>query len=260
MDKIRGNVFQTSDYDKFVRLEGNRPVLAQRITKIEKSIRDNGYILNPIVVNEKMQVIDGQGRLEALKRLSLPVDYVVADGAGLTECVALNSSSTKWGIEDFINSYCELGNENYIRFRTLINEFPELGAQIKYALISGSADGNKSAIKNGNVIVDEKTEKEAREDLKFALNFKDIFGQISGKPYFWYYSVVFARKCRAKESRLIERMKNSKLYPANTIQETMNQVSDIYNKYLNDDRIYLYMLYQETMTEKYGWYKNKWGK
>lgn len=40
----------------------------------------------------------------------------------------------------------------------------------------------------------------------------------------------------------------------------MNQVSDIYNKYLNDDRIYLYMLYQETMTEKYGWYKNKWGK
>lgn len=261
MNKIIGNIYHTDDYDQFIRLEGNRPVLAQRITRIARSIKENGYILNPIVVNEKMQVIDGQGRLEALRKLSLPVDYVIAEGAGLVECVALNSSTTKWTVDDYITSYCELGNENYIRFRALLNEFKQLGPIVKYCLISGSSDGNKEAIKNGKVIVDEKIEVEAREDLQFATKFVDAFAQVSGKPYQWFYSVVFARKCGAKEGRLIKKMNEEKLYPTNTIQETLNQVSDIYNKGLSgDDRFYLFMLYQQTMTEKYGWYKKKWGK
>ena len=85
MDKITGNVYQTRDYSKFMRLEGNREVVSKRVVKITKSIQQNGYILNPIVVNEKMQVIDGQGRLEALKGLKMPIDYVIAEGAGLNE-------------------------------------------------------------------------------------------------------------------------------------------------------------------------------
>ena len=39
-----------------------------------KNITDYGHIFNPIVVNESYQIIDGQGRFEALRAMDLPDD------------------------------------------------------------------------------------------------------------------------------------------------------------------------------------------
>ena len=65
-------VRQTNNYMKFQILKGNRNVSQSRVNKIIASINRVGYITNPIIVNEHMEVIDGQGRLEALKTLQLP--------------------------------------------------------------------------------------------------------------------------------------------------------------------------------------------
>lgn len=259
MDKITGNVYQTRDYSKFMRLEGNREVVSKRVVKITKSIQQNGYILNPIVVNEKMQVIDGQGRLEALKGLKMPVDYVIAEGAGLNECVALNSSTTQWRLEDFITSYCEQGNKNYIRLKKLLEEFPKMNLSAKCAIISGCSDGHTEAIKQGKAIVTEEIEKEARNNLIFANRFAEDFKRIKGVPKFWYYGIVFARKCGASEVRLKHVIEKSTLNPAPTIRTALDEISDLYNKNYKD-KIWLYVEYQNSMTDKYGWYQNKWGK
>ena len=64
-------VKSTKNYEMFQKLEGNRPVLERRINKIIASINNVGYITSPIIVNDKYEVIDGQGRLEALKQLKL---------------------------------------------------------------------------------------------------------------------------------------------------------------------------------------------
>ncbi|WP_299997811.1 ParB N-terminal domain-containing protein, partial [uncultured Clostridium sp.] len=63
----------TKDYLIFKKLEGNRPVVNRRVNKIIASIQNVGYITSPLIVNEKMEVIDGQGRLEALEQLKMPV-------------------------------------------------------------------------------------------------------------------------------------------------------------------------------------------
>ena len=114
------SVYVTKAYDKFKRLTGNRDIPEDRISKIVESIQKVGWVRNPIVVNEKMEVIDGQGRLTALQRLGLPVEYIIAEGAGTEECIQMNMNMINWKLPDFIKSYAEQGNVNYQRLLSLM--------------------------------------------------------------------------------------------------------------------------------------------
>ena len=116
------NVYVTKDYSIFKRLVGNRDIPETRISKIVESIQTIGWIHNPIIVNEKMEVIDGQGRLTALQRLKMPVEYIVAEGAGNKECIYMNMNMVNWKLPDFIKSYAEQGNENYQRLLGLMEK------------------------------------------------------------------------------------------------------------------------------------------
>lgn len=58
----------TNNYEMFKILAGNRGVSPARVKKIKKSIEDVGYITSPILVNEKMEVIDGQRQIASFKR------------------------------------------------------------------------------------------------------------------------------------------------------------------------------------------------
>lgn len=101
MDNVIGQIYQTTDYSKFKRLKGNRDV--KNAKKIVDSINDVGYVLSPILVNEKMEVIDGQNRLDALVKLDMPVVYMMQEGIGRKECQALNINQTNWTTEQFIH-------------------------------------------------------------------------------------------------------------------------------------------------------------
>lgn len=90
-----GAIYSSQEYSEFKKLNGNRSVLEQRKNMIIASIQERGWIRNPIVVNEKMEIIDGQGRFEALKKLNMPVEYVVAKGATISDCIALNIKQKK---------------------------------------------------------------------------------------------------------------------------------------------------------------------
>ena len=117
------SVYTTTDYSIFKRLTGNRDIPESRISKIVDSIQKIGWIHNPIVVNEEMEVIDGQGRLTALQRLKMPVEYIIAPGAGTRECIYMNMNMVNWKLPDFIKSYAEQGNENYQRLLTLMDKY-----------------------------------------------------------------------------------------------------------------------------------------
>ena len=116
-------VYSTRDYSKFKRLIGNRDIPEHRISKIIDSIQKIGWVHNPIVVNEKMEVVDGQGRLTALQRLKMPVEYIIAPGASTKECVYMNMNMVNWKLPDFIKSYAEQGDENYQRLLTLMEKY-----------------------------------------------------------------------------------------------------------------------------------------
>ena len=117
------SVYVTRDYSIFKRLIGNRDIPESRISKIVESIQTIGWVHNPIIVNEKMEVIDGQGRLTALQRLKMPIEYIIAEGAGNKECIYMNMNMVNWKLPDFIKSYAEQGNENYQRLLSLMQRY-----------------------------------------------------------------------------------------------------------------------------------------
>ena len=254
-----GNTYQSDDYGIFKRLEGNRPVLNARINKIKVSVRKNGYIFNPIVVNEKYQIIDGQGRFEALKDLGVPIDFVVANGAGLEQCVALNASGSIWTMQDYIDSYCELGNENYIRLRELMEAFPTLTTQVKIIIITGLSAIPNDTIKRGTLVIPESVVPVAKANLNYAVKFAGTFSRVKGTKNHYYYAVVFARQLEIDEKRLVSLIEKSVLDPAPSLKFAMDNISDIYNKKLKpENRIYLHQSYEQSMCDKYGWYGAKW--
>jgi len=115
-----GNTIQqTTEYEVFDvgtnKLQGNRSLNKSHINKLVESIEENAESLayNPIIVNEKNQIIDGQHRFEAIKRLGLPLHYIVWEGADVEDAQRLNASSKNWSPIDYAFSYASQGNKHY---------------------------------------------------------------------------------------------------------------------------------------------------
>ena len=58
-------VYKTTDLSIFKSIDGNRVPNLQHIKRLAQSINVYGMKCNPILVNEQMEVIDGQHRLAA---------------------------------------------------------------------------------------------------------------------------------------------------------------------------------------------------
>lgn len=164
---IAYEVYTTRDYSIFKRLIGNRDIPESRISKIVASIQEIGWVHNPIIVNEKMEVIDGQGRLTALQRLKMPVEYIIAPGAGNKECIHMNMDMVNWKLPDFIKSYAELGNENYQRLLSLMEKYAGGNLDIISTAVYRVSKSKHRDIKQGILQLTEEQYKAAIPRLEF---------------------------------------------------------------------------------------------
>lgn len=106
----------STNYDKFKLLDGNRTIKPSHVQKLVYSMT-NKYIAVPVIVNERNQIIDGQHRIAACRELKKPFHYIQIDGLSLRDVQILNSSSKNWSLNDYMNSYIDLGNKNYSLYR-----------------------------------------------------------------------------------------------------------------------------------------------
>ena len=115
---------QTTDYDQFKNIKANRKLYPFHIANLTTSIMTKNMLSeNPIVVNEKMEVVDGQHRLLVAKANKLPIYFMVIPDAGITEVRLLNANNREWSLTDFIDSYVEQGRENYIWLKSFTNQY-----------------------------------------------------------------------------------------------------------------------------------------
>lgn len=134
LTRISSGMKYTSDYSVFKFIQGNRNIVESHVKEIIKSINSIGYIPIPIVVNEDMEIVEGQHRFEALKRLNLPIPYIIVLGATREEIIALNTSSRKWGTADYISSFASDNIPSYQRLKQLLHDFNKDGARIECVL------------------------------------------------------------------------------------------------------------------------------
>jgi hypothetical protein len=142
---------KTTNYDKFKFIRENRGIYKSNLKKLKESILAQNLLeANPVIVNEKMEVIDGQHRIEVCEALKIPVYYVKVAGTGMKEVVLVNTAAKNWSLRDYIFSYIKQGNKNYEYVRDLQqnNHIPyQLGAEILSNNYNRKAVSEK--IKNG---------------------------------------------------------------------------------------------------------------
>ncbi|MGL4425544.1 MAG: ParB N-terminal domain-containing protein [Cetobacterium sp.] len=109
-------IYYTRDYDKFKMLDDNRVVRISN--EIKNSIEEKG-ILEPITVNEYMQILDGQHRFTVAKRLNILVPFKVASGLKLADILDTKATTRNWSASDYINYYCTNSNKNYLKLKEM---------------------------------------------------------------------------------------------------------------------------------------------
>ena len=270
-DKIVANVYETSDYNKFKKLLGNRDVPEQLIAKIMESIKSVGYVLNPCVINGKNEIIDGQGRIEALKRLGMPVNYVIDMKAGLEQCVHLNINGTPWTTNDYIHSYIQQGNENYKNLSELMELFPDIGVPviafaIQDVVYEKKGHGNASlkhrnCIITGDFICSEEQKEVAYEKLVYVSPFVPISKVVRGTNTHFLKAIIFAAFIGgADRERLYKKVfeRQQEIVPFTNVKNCLASITKVYNHNNRVGKIDFEHKYVEYCEQKNASYVGRW--
>lgn len=99
---------KTKDYDMFILRKDNRNKIdLLHVSRLVESIKLRNLLeMRPIVVNETMEVMDGQHRLLAAKELGIEIYYEQQVCLNSFDIIRMNISKS-WGMGDFMNFYCE---------------------------------------------------------------------------------------------------------------------------------------------------------
>jgi hypothetical protein len=149
-DKEIAAVQTTTDYAKFETLAGNRDVNPLHVSRLSNSFREE-YLLSPITVNERFEIIDGQHRFAAARINQLPINYIIVPGYRLPQVQRLNTGTSNWKKVDYLRSYADLGVLPYVQMRRFMVKFPQLGIAASECLLvqNGSGANNKGAEAGG---------------------------------------------------------------------------------------------------------------
>lgn len=190
-------VYKTSNLSMFKQIDGNRIPNLQHVKRLADSFRVYGMKCNPILVNEQMEVIDGQHRLMAAKEAESFVYYIIVNGYSLNEVHTLNMNQKNWTKKDFMEGYANMGIESYIKLRNFIQKNDDFlfsdcialcqntsSAQGRY-IVSQFAKGKKNNLESENIQIFEKgTWKNG--DMNLAQEMANKIRMI--KPYYSSYN------------------------------------------------------------------------
>lgn len=129
-------ILSTTNYKMFKFISGNRKVDEKRVCSIMNKMKEHNLVA-PAQCNEKYELIDGQHRLEASKRLNKPFYYYIVKGANIETVRTLNDHDPRWATSEFIHSFSSTGNKNYEIYETFEKKY-KFGHAVNIMLLAGS--------------------------------------------------------------------------------------------------------------------------
>lgn len=247
--EVAGQIFKTNDYSVFKKLDGNRD--ATNINAILKSIDEVGYVLSPILVNENMEIVDGQHRFEALKTKKLPVFFIIEKGIGGKECIAMNTGQRNWSSIDYIHYYANNGYEDYARLMALLEDYQsDFGLDGIIGIAIEPRDGGSlTELKRGDLDMSIRRYATARKRMDFLkdMGMVDLFREKKLYKRVFWNSIGYAfRHPDVSMKELCEKMKKSPLEIV-TYNKTVDQLKlfdEIYNKGRRNKKVFMATDYQ----------------
>jgi len=248
-------ILETYNLSKFKFMEGNRVPNLNHVRRLEDSIRLNGMLINPIIVNEKYQVIDGQHRLMAAQKTASKIYYIILKGYKLKEVHALNINQKNWTKKDFLEGYANMNIESYVKLREFVllnNEFT-INSCITFCSQSGAGsydltnvrkDSRNKNFKTKMQIFEEGTWRGKSFELgqEWANRLKEIGAFYDGykKTSFINCMVYMFKHSNFNFNLFIKKLKiqKTKLVDCGNSQQYKDLIEDIYN-YKNKNKVNL---------------------
>lgn len=247
-------VYKTNDLSIFKTIEGNRPPNLQHVRRLTSSIEENGVLCNPILVNEKFQVIDGQHRLLAAKNVKSEIYYIILNGYDLEEVHTLNLNQKNWTKKDFMNGYADMGIESYVKLRTFYKQNNDFTLNTCIALCSNTSSASNIKAHayraNGKIVKQKEIFEDGTwkgKDFKLAQRVADKIRLV--KPYYQNYTrtsfvgTMTGLILNNKEFDMSEFMHKLRLQPTALLDcanraQYKSLIEDIYN-YRRRDKVNL---------------------
>ena len=253
-DKEIGKIYETKEYDKFKVYEWNRIINQNTINKIAKSVLENGWRIEPIIVNEEYGIIDGQHRYTYAKNNNLSIYYMIIPGLTKEDCQIMNSVRSGWLTTDYIRFYAIQGNASYARLMALNETYKQISlTSIVYALVSSHSEGGFSkTIANGKFECTTEEYELAVDILDYINSLMPSIRKVKGKKISLVNAIIWCYKSNLVD---LNRLANQ----VETFANEMIGVTDLESALTNLEKYYNYNLKKKEnivylVTE---WKKNK---
>lgn len=146
----------TTDYSKFQIFDENRLTTEPHIQKfVDDPSFPKKFPFSPIVVDKEYNIIDGQHRFQAAKKMNIPIYFIVDDTACLKDISTRNSQVKKWSGRDFVAFYAKIGKKPYILIKELMEKYGVRLSQLRSSI--GKIVGQshmRECFMNGNLDFD----------------------------------------------------------------------------------------------------------
>jgi len=226
-------ILKTKKWGKFTKLLGNREINTANLKTVTASIERNNLLeVNPIIVNENLEVIDGQHRLEAAIQLGLDIYYVISKGATIDDVTWLNTAKKNWQILNRLDSYVDRGYKDYIYLRDFKDKH-NFTINMSLALLTGY-DSKKVQVDKfckGKLRITRK--KTANEIADFINSVADGFPHYKSKNFVMSIVGIWKQN-NADLERLakcvVNGMDGTGIPRCTTITKTTQEIQNAYNK------------------------------
>ena len=216
----------TTDYSLFKALKGNRVVNQKHVQKLINSMRKKMHH-SPIQVNEKMEIIDGQHRLEARKAIGAPIEYYISKGADISTVQDLNTNSEDWKIDDYLHSYISKGIKDYIIYKQFLDSY-KFNHKITMYLLTNNAGGCSEDFNSGNFKI-----KDIEKAAEIASKLNIVGGYYDGykRRTFCYAFVRCLNNSKFSFEEFIAKLayQRSKIYDCAKVEQYLEIIEEIYN-------------------------------
>jgi len=245
--EVLTQIYSTTNYSMFGHIGGNRNLDTPNLTKIKQSlskkhIKTNAVIciLDPEDLVTPLKIVDGQHRFEACKSINIPVSYVIDDNLSmesiLNDITLLNTASKEWDVSDFMRSEATKGNQNYILYSTVYNQFDKVfDHESLFYILNNDPNRNEPKIsypsfKNGELIFNQSDFNYLIKRLSEISQFNE-YNEMGGKRYYQkaLNQLINTRGFIIEQMLTKMKARQSTIVKCTTVEGALKQMSNIYN-------------------------------
>lgn len=244
-DKEIGKIYETKDYDKFNKYDWNRNINKATLLKIERSVQENGWRVEPIIVNEEYGIYDGQHRYIYAKEHNLPLYYMVIPNLTREDCQRMNAIRTSWKNQDYIHFYAIQGNPSYLMLSSLDSTYTSFDYGVLLFALNKITygGGTLKLIQSGNFTCTKEQYADAIDKLDFLTDLLPALKCIKGRRTQMCWAILFAYDLENVDKERLARVVNdncNNINPPVDIESAIKELERVYNyKIRKENTVYL---------------------